>query len=124
MCHGAHCLDGIVARGGLATEHEGVGAIVYGVGYVGHFGTCGSWIVNHGVQHLRGYDDRLLGSDTLAYDAALYAGNALDGHLDAKVKDQALVSSLTGHSPQSRAFQRYRTIDDTMKRELIGMLEE
>ena len=46
------------------------------------------------------------------------------GNLYAKVKDQALVSSLTGHSPQSRAFQRYRTIDDTMKRELIGMLEE
>lgn len=46
------------------------------------------------------------------------------GDLYAKVKDQALVSSLTGHSPQSRAFQRYRTIDDTMKRELIGMLEE
>ena len=46
------------------------------------------------------------------------------GNLYAKVKDQALVSSLTGHSPQSRAFQRYRTIDDSMKRELIGMLEE
>ena len=46
------------------------------------------------------------------------------GDLYAKVKDQALDSSLTGHSPQSRAFQRYRTIDDTMKRELIGMLEE
>lgn len=46
------------------------------------------------------------------------------GNLYAKVKDQALVSSLTGHSPQSRAFQRYRTIDDGMKRELIAMLEE
>ena len=40
-----------------------------------------------------------------------------------KVKDQELVASLTGHSPNSRAFARYRTIDDNIKSELINNLK-
>ena len=39
------------------------------------------------------------------------------------VKDQALVASLTGHAPNSRAFARYRTIDDDMKREIINLIK-
>lgn len=38
-------------------------------------------------------------------------------------KDQALVSELTGHAPGSRAFARYREIDEEMKREMVSAIE-
>lgn len=44
------------------------------------------------------------------------------GNLYKKVKDPCLISSLTGHVEGSRAFSRYRTIDDDIKRELIMLL--
>ena len=37
--------------------------------------------------------------------------------------EQNLVGALSGHKEGSKAFARYRTIDDDMKKELIGMLE-
>ncbi|MDO5443389.1 MAG: tyrosine-type recombinase/integrase [Bacteroidia bacterium] len=40
-----------------------------------------------------------------------------------QVKDPALVSALTGHVEGSKAFSRYRDIDDDVKRELVEMLE-
>ncbi|MPM32125.1 hypothetical protein SDC9_78684 [bioreactor metagenome] len=40
-----------------------------------------------------------------------------------KVKDPNLVGALSGHKEGSKVFARYRTIDDDMKKELIGMLE-
>ena len=45
------------------------------------------------------------------------------GNLYKKVKDPALVAALTGHKEGSKAFARYRAIDDDMKRELVEMLE-
>lgn len=45
------------------------------------------------------------------------------GNLYKRVKDQELVASLTGHAANSRAFARYRTIDDDMKRELIDKIQ-
>lgn len=45
------------------------------------------------------------------------------GNIYKYVKDQALVASLTGHAPNSRAFARYRTIDDDMKREIINLIK-
>lgn len=44
------------------------------------------------------------------------------GMLYNRVKDPNLISSLTGHADNSRAFARYRAIDDTIKRELIMLL--
>ena len=44
------------------------------------------------------------------------------GNLYKKVKDQELVASLTGHSPGSKAFARYRTIDEEMKKEIIDKI--
>lgn len=44
------------------------------------------------------------------------------GTLYRQVKDPNLISSLTGHVENSRAFNRYRTIDDEIKRELIMLL--
>lgn len=45
------------------------------------------------------------------------------GNLYKKVKDQELVASLTGHAPGSKAFARYRTIDDDIKQELIEKID-
>lgn len=44
------------------------------------------------------------------------------GNLYKKVKDPNLVGKLSGHKEGSRAFARYRDIDDDMKKELINML--
>lgn len=45
------------------------------------------------------------------------------GNIFKKVKDQSLVSELTGHAPNSKAFSRYRNIDDDMKRDMVALLE-
>lgn len=44
------------------------------------------------------------------------------GNLYKKVRDPNLVGKLTGHSEGSRAFARYRDIDEDMKQELVNML--
>lgn len=44
------------------------------------------------------------------------------GNLYRKTKDPSIISSLTGHAEGSRAFNRYRTIDDDIKREIIMLL--
>lgn len=45
------------------------------------------------------------------------------GNIYKQVKDQRLVSSLTGHSDGSRAFTRYRNIDREMKQDLVNILD-
>jgi len=40
-----------------------------------------------------------------------------------KVKDPNLVGSLSGHKEGSKAFARYREIDDDIKKELVNMIE-
>lgn len=45
------------------------------------------------------------------------------GNLYKKVKDPNLVGSLSGHKEGSRAFARYRDIDEDLKKELIGFLD-
>lgn len=44
------------------------------------------------------------------------------GNLYKQVKDPNLISSMSGHVEGSRAFARYRTIDDDMKKELIEFI--
>lgn len=46
------------------------------------------------------------------------------GNLYRQVKDPALVGALSGHKEGSRAFSRYRTIDEGMKEELVALLEK
>ncbi len=46
------------------------------------------------------------------------------GNLYRQVKDPALVGALSGHKEGSRAFARYRTIDEGMKEELVALLEK
>jgi Phage integrase family. len=45
------------------------------------------------------------------------------GNLYKKVKDPNLVGSLSGHKEGSKAFARYREIDDDIKKELVNMIE-
>lgn len=45
------------------------------------------------------------------------------GNLYAKVKDPDVISSMTGHVEGSKAFARYRTIDDSIKKEALSDFE-
>lgn len=45
------------------------------------------------------------------------------GNLYKKVKDPSLIGALSGHTEGSKAFARYREIDDDIKKELIGYLD-
>ena len=45
------------------------------------------------------------------------------GNLYKKVKDPNLVGSLSGHKEGSKAFARYREIDEEMKQDLVKLLE-
>lgn len=45
------------------------------------------------------------------------------GNLYKQVKDPNLIASMSGHSEGSRAFARYRKIDDEMKKELVNLLD-
>lgn len=45
------------------------------------------------------------------------------GNLYSKVKDPNAIGSMTGHVVGSKAFARYRKIDDDVKKELVTMLE-
>jgi integrase len=44
------------------------------------------------------------------------------GNLYKQVQDPNLIGALSGHAPNSKAFERYRTIDEDMKRELINKI--
>ncbi len=46
------------------------------------------------------------------------------GNLYKQVKDPSLVGALSGHKEGSRAFARYREIDDEIKKDLVQLLEE
>lgn len=45
------------------------------------------------------------------------------GNLYKKVKDPNLIGSMSGHKEGSRAFARYRDIDEEMKQDLVKLLE-
>lgn len=45
------------------------------------------------------------------------------GNLYKKVQDPNMIGKLSGHVENSRAFARYRTIDDDLKKSLVNMLE-
>jgi integrase len=45
------------------------------------------------------------------------------GNIYKKVKDPNLVGALSGHKEGSKAFNRYREIDEEMKKELVSMLD-
>ena len=51
------------------------------------------------------------------------ARRAFIGNLYKQVKDQNLVAALSGHKEGSKAFARYREIDEEMKKDLVNLLE-
>lgn len=46
------------------------------------------------------------------------------GNIYNKVQDPNLISSMTGHVEGSKAFARYRVVDDHIKRKLVRILDE
>ena len=45
------------------------------------------------------------------------------GNLYKKVKDPNLIGSLSGHTEGSRAFARYRNIDEDIKKEVVSLID-
>lgn len=45
------------------------------------------------------------------------------GNLYRKVQDPNLIGSLSGHAEGSRAFARYRDIDETMKKDTVSLID-
>ena len=45
------------------------------------------------------------------------------GNLYKKVKDPNLIASMSGHAEGSRAFARYREIDDEVKKEVVSLID-
>lgn len=44
------------------------------------------------------------------------------GNLYKRVKDPNLIGALSGHKEGSKAFNRYREIDDEIKKEVVDLL--
>lgn len=67
---------------------------------------------------------RVINSFTLNEIASSHlARRTFIGNLYKKVKDPNLVGSLSGHKEGSKAFARYRDIDEDMKKELVDLLD-
>lgn len=45
------------------------------------------------------------------------------GNLYKKVKDPNLIGSMSGHAEGSKAFARYREIDDEVKKEVVSLID-
>ena len=45
------------------------------------------------------------------------------GNLYKRVKDPNLIGSMSGHVEGSRAFARYREIDDDVKKEIVSLID-
>lgn len=54
--------------------------------------------------------------------ASHLARRTFAGNLYKQIKDPDLIGSLTGHAPGSRAFKRYRAIDDEVKAQTVELL--
>src|SRR5712672_1613131 len=73
--HHGYGFDGVLACGGFGGEHDGVGAVVDGVGYVGGFGAGGARVVDHGFEHLGRGDDGFAVLGCAANDVLLQGGD-------------------------------------------------
>ena len=77
--------DGILAGGTFGGEHDGVGAVVDGVGDVGGFGASGARVVDHRLEHLGGGDDGLAVLGGAADDVLLDGGDFFGRDFDAEI---------------------------------------
>ena len=83
--HDADGLDGVLARGGLAGEHDGRGTVVDGVRHVGDLRAGGSRVRDHALEHFGGHDDPLAEFPALGHEQFLDGGDFREGDLDAEV---------------------------------------
>ena len=85
VSHDGDSLDGVGAGGGLAGEHDGVGAVEDGVGDVGGLRAGGAGGAGHGLEHLGGGDDGLAGFVAALDHALLREEDLLEVDLHAEV---------------------------------------
>ena len=71
--HGLDRFDRIFSCSGLSRQHDSTGAVIDCVCHIGSLGTCGTWIIDHGFQHL------CRGNDSFAEHAAFCDQVFLDG---------------------------------------------
>ena len=76
---------GYLPAADLGGEHDGVGAVVDGVGDVGGFGAGGARVVDHGFEHLGGGDDGLAILGGAADDVLLDGGDFFGRDFDAEI---------------------------------------
>lgn len=50
----AYCLQGVISLGSLSAQHDAVGSVQHGVGYVTALSTGRSGLLDHALQHLNG----------------------------------------------------------------------
>ena len=93
--HGLQRLDGVLARGGLAGEHDSAGAVIDSVGNIGDLGTGRAGVDDHGIQHLGGSDADLTGAHG-AVDQVLLDGRDL-GKVDLNAHIAAGNHDAVGH---------------------------
>ena len=85
LAHDAHGVHRVLARGGLAGEHDGAGAVIDGVGHVADFGAGGAGIGDHALEHFGRGDDALAEHAALGDEVFLDGGQLRERHLDAEV---------------------------------------
>ncbi len=83
--HHGDGLDGIFAGGAFGGEHDGVGAVVDGVGDVGGLGASGARVLDHGLEHLGGGDDGFAVLGGAADDVLLDGGDLFGRDFDAEI---------------------------------------
>ena len=93
--HGLQRLDGVLARGGLAGEHDSAGAVIDSVGNIGDLGTGRAGVDNHGIQHLGSGNADLTGAHG-AVDQVLLDGRDL-GKVDLNAHIAAGNHDAVGH---------------------------
>lgn len=65
----AHNVDGLFKVGTVgrfSRQHDSIGSVINSIGHVGTFGTSGTWVVDHALEHLCGGNDGLAGNVGLA----------------------------------------------------------
>lgn len=83
--HDMDRVDGEITSGGLTTEHDAVSAVEDGVGDVAGFGTSGSGVLDHGLEHLSGSDYGLAGNVALGDHHLLGQENLLRRNLHTEI---------------------------------------
>ena len=83
--HGSDGLHWVRSLGSLSGKHDTVGSITNSVANIGNLSTGGTWVADHGLQHLGGTDDWLSGDVTHGNHLLLGNVDLLVWDLNAKI---------------------------------------